>query len=60
MLIRCLSLCAFAGGKGYRKPVRTAATSSGADDKKLSLALKKLGKCHCVHILYVQPVAERL
>lgn len=33
-----------AGGKGYRKPVRTAATSSEANDKKLSLALKKLGQ----------------
>lgn len=46
-IVQLLALECSAGGKGYRKPVRTAATSSGADDKKLSLALKKLGALFC-------------
>ena len=48
-LLMLILLCSaarghFAGAKGFRKPVRATGTSE-SDDKKLSLALKKLGQC---------------
>ena len=44
----------FAGAKGFRKPVRATGTSE-SDDKKLSLALKKLGQCWLLRTVLSMP-----